>query len=81
MGLESSDRETPTATFDELQAFRTKAIEMGLQSLATAALLPLRGHLADRGGAEASWGRANPSAASDREDGRPRSVDGVLRRS
>jgi hypothetical protein len=28
MGLESSDRETPTATFDELQAFRAKAIEM-----------------------------------------------------
>jgi hypothetical protein len=28
MGLEASDRETPTATFDELQAFRTKAIEM-----------------------------------------------------
>jgi hypothetical protein len=39
MGLESSDRETPTATFDELQAFRGKAIEMGLQSLATAALI------------------------------------------
>jgi hypothetical protein len=39
MGLESSDRETPTATFDELRAFRAKAIEMGLQSLATAALI------------------------------------------
>jgi len=39
MGLESSDRETPTATFTELQAFRTKAIEMGLSSLATAALI------------------------------------------
>jgi hypothetical protein len=35
MGLESSDRETPTATFDELQGFRAKAIEMRLQSLAT----------------------------------------------
>ena len=30
MGLESSDRETPTATFTELQTFRAKAIEMGL---------------------------------------------------
>lgn len=39
MGLESSERETPTATFAELQAFRTKAIEMGLSSLATAALI------------------------------------------
>jgi len=39
MGLESSDRETPTATFAELQVFRAKAIEMGLQSLATAALI------------------------------------------
>ena len=39
MGLRSSDRETPTATFDELQAFRAKAIEMGLPSLATAALI------------------------------------------
>jgi hypothetical protein len=39
MKLESSDRETPTATFDELQAFRAQAIEMGLQSLATAALI------------------------------------------
>ena len=29
MGLRSSDRETPTATFEELQAFRAKAIEMG----------------------------------------------------
>jgi hypothetical protein len=34
MGLESSDRETPTATFDELQAFRAKAIETGFPSLA-----------------------------------------------
>ena len=39
MGLNSSDRETPTATFAELQAFRAKAIEMGLPSLATAALI------------------------------------------
>jgi hypothetical protein len=37
MGLRSSDRETPTATYAELQAFRTKAIEMGLSSLATGA--------------------------------------------
>jgi hypothetical protein len=29
MGLVPSDRETPTATFDELTAFRTKAVEMG----------------------------------------------------
>jgi hypothetical protein len=39
MGLEGSDRETPTATYGELQAFRAKAIEMGLSSLATAALI------------------------------------------
>jgi hypothetical protein len=39
MGLVSPDRETPTATFDELQAFRAKAMEMGLASLATAALI------------------------------------------
>jgi hypothetical protein len=39
MGLKSSKRETPTATFEELQAFRAKAIEMGLSSLATAALI------------------------------------------
>jgi hypothetical protein len=39
MGLKSSDRETPTATFEELQAFRAKAKEMGLHSLATAALI------------------------------------------
>jgi hypothetical protein len=39
MGLETSDRETPTATFDELQAFRAKAIEKGYPSLATAALI------------------------------------------
>jgi hypothetical protein len=29
MGLQSSNRETPTATFAELQAFRAMAIEMG----------------------------------------------------
>jgi hypothetical protein len=39
MGLESSDRETPTASYAELQAFRAKAVEMGLPSLATAALI------------------------------------------
>lgn len=39
MGLRSSDRETPTATFDELELFRTKAVELGLASLATAALI------------------------------------------
>jgi hypothetical protein len=39
MGLRSSNRETPTATYGELQAFRTKAKELGLPSLATAALI------------------------------------------
>lgn len=39
MGLKSSDRNTPTATLDELKAFRAKAIEMALPSLATAALI------------------------------------------
>jgi hypothetical protein len=39
MGLESSQRETPTATFAELQSFRAKAKEMGMPSLATAALI------------------------------------------
>jgi hypothetical protein len=39
MGLQSSDRETPTASYAELQAFRAKAVEMGLPSLATAALI------------------------------------------
>jgi hypothetical protein len=39
MGLRSSDRETPTATYDDLLAFRTKAVELGLPSLATAALI------------------------------------------
>jgi len=39
MGLRSSNRETPTASYAELKAFRAKAIEMGLSSLATAALI------------------------------------------
>ena len=39
MGLKSSDRKTPTATYEDLQAFRAKAVEMGLPSLATAALI------------------------------------------
>jgi hypothetical protein len=39
MGLRSSSRETPTATAAELKAFRAKAKEMGLPSLATAALI------------------------------------------
>jgi hypothetical protein len=39
MGLETSSHETPTATYEELQDFRTKAKEMGLPSLATAALI------------------------------------------
>jgi hypothetical protein len=39
MGLRSSDRETPTATYDDLVAFRGKAVELGLSSLATAALI------------------------------------------
>jgi hypothetical protein len=38
MGLKSSDRETPTATFAELQAFRSEAVKLGLSSLASAAL-------------------------------------------
>jgi hypothetical protein len=39
MELKGSNRETPTATFAELQAFRAKAKEMGYPSLATAALI------------------------------------------
>ncbi|MGC0394693.1 hypothetical protein [Bradyrhizobium sp. USDA 241] len=39
MGLRSSDRETPTATYDQLQVFRAKAKELGLPSLATATLI------------------------------------------
>ena len=35
----ASNRETPTAAHEELVAFRTKAIELGLPSLATAALI------------------------------------------
>jgi hypothetical protein len=36
MGLESSDRKTPTATFAELRAFRAKGIERRLPSPVTA---------------------------------------------
>ena len=39
MGLKASGRATPTATYEELQAFRAKAIEKGMPSLATAALI------------------------------------------
>jgi len=39
MGLVSSNRETPTASYTELESFRTKARELGFGSLATAALL------------------------------------------
>jgi hypothetical protein len=39
MGLKSAHRETPTATFDEMRAFRSKAVELGFPSLATAALI------------------------------------------
>ena len=39
MGLEASDRKTPTATYAELTAFRAKAREMGYPSLATGALI------------------------------------------
>lgn len=39
MGLTSYNRETPTATYAELEAFRAKAHEMHLDSLATAALI------------------------------------------
>jgi len=39
MGLQSSDRETPTATYEQLRAFRAKAVELGLPSLATASLV------------------------------------------
>src|SRR5262249_4571782 len=39
MGLKASGRETPTASLEELQAFRAKAIAMGHPSLATAALI------------------------------------------
>jgi hypothetical protein len=39
MGSRSSDRQTPTATYDEMIVLRAKAIELGLPSLATAALI------------------------------------------
>jgi hypothetical protein len=39
MGLQSTSRETPYATFVELKAFRAKAVEMGFQSIATGALI------------------------------------------
>jgi hypothetical protein len=39
MGLQSTSRETPFATFAELQVFRAKAAEMGFQSIATGALI------------------------------------------
>jgi hypothetical protein len=39
MSLVGSRRETPTATFADLQSFRAMAIKMGLPSLATAALI------------------------------------------
>ena len=39
MGLQASTRETPTATYAELQAFRIQAIRDGHPSLATAALI------------------------------------------
>jgi hypothetical protein len=39
MGLQSTNRETPHATFDELKAFRSMAVEMGYQSIATGALI------------------------------------------
>ena len=39
MGLTSYNRETPTATYAELEAFRAKAHAMHLDSLATAALI------------------------------------------
>jgi hypothetical protein len=39
MGLQSTSRETPHASFAELVAFRAKAIEMGYPSLATGVLI------------------------------------------
>jgi hypothetical protein len=39
MGLEFSSKETPTANYEELQTFRATAKNMGLHSLATAALI------------------------------------------
>lgn len=37
--VRTSERQTPTATYAELQAFRAKAVEMALPSLATGALI------------------------------------------
>ena len=39
MGLQSTSRETPHATFDEMTQFRAKAFEMGYPSLATGVLI------------------------------------------
>jgi hypothetical protein len=39
MGLQSTSRETPFATYAELKVFRAKAMEMGFQSIATGALI------------------------------------------
>lgn len=39
MGLESYNRDTPTATFEELESFRAKARELGYASLATGSLV------------------------------------------
>ena len=39
MGLQSTSRETPFATYKELKAFRAKAVDMGYPSIATGALL------------------------------------------
>jgi hypothetical protein len=39
MGLVSHERETPTASYEELEAFRGKAQELGYASLGTAALI------------------------------------------
>ena len=39
MGIVSMSRETPTATYQDLQTFRPTAVEMGFRSLATAALV------------------------------------------
>jgi hypothetical protein len=39
MGLQSTSRETPHADFDELAAFRAKALDLGYPSLATGVLI------------------------------------------
>jgi hypothetical protein len=39
MGLQSKSRETPFATYEELQSFRSKAMDMGYRSIATGALI------------------------------------------